>query len=342
MFVDFFFVLSGFVIAAAYGDKFVAGRVTVSRFMGLRLGRIYPLHLAMILAMVGLELMLVLVDLAAVTNRIPFHGTRSLPALATNLSLLHVFGLHDQLTWNMPSWSIAAEIWAYLVFAMCFRLFGRQGWNVFAALGGLALGTVAIFASRDLNTTFDYGFFRCLYGFALGTIAYRMATKGLVLGGTVAEAAAVVACVLFVSLVEEGPATLLAPILFAFPVLVFAQGEGRLTRFLALRPFVWLGTVSYSIYMVHGFVQGRIGDFVKLAGEPFGLSLAAASDNPEFPSEVLTGSSPVLDVLTLVMLILVIVAASVSYLLIEQPSREKSRALLSPEPVTKLQSARPH
>lgn len=103
MFVDFFFVLSGFVIAAAYGARFQARTVSVGRFMGLRLGRIYPLHLAMILALLLLELLLVSFDMAAIVSREAFEGSRSLPALATNFGLLHVFGLHDRLTWNIPS-----------------------------------------------------------------------------------------------------------------------------------------------------------------------------------------------------------------------------------------------
>ncbi len=42
-FVDFFFVLSGFVIAANYRSRLQDG-MPIGRFLGLRLGRIYPLH----------------------------------------------------------------------------------------------------------------------------------------------------------------------------------------------------------------------------------------------------------------------------------------------------------
>ena len=48
-FVDFFFVLSGFVLAAAYGERLVQ-RFPIGRYMLLRLGRVYPLHLVMVLA----------------------------------------------------------------------------------------------------------------------------------------------------------------------------------------------------------------------------------------------------------------------------------------------------
>src|SRR6266704_3238416 len=44
LFVDFFFVLSGFVIAASYGERLKA-QFPISKFMFLRLGRLYPLHI---------------------------------------------------------------------------------------------------------------------------------------------------------------------------------------------------------------------------------------------------------------------------------------------------------
>lgn len=329
MFVDFFFVLSGFVISAAYGARFQAGTVSVGQFMGLRLGRIYPLHLAMILALLLLELLLVSFDMTSVTSRGAFEGSRSLPTLATNLGLLHVFGLHDRLTWNIPSWSIAAEIWAYLVFAAVLTRFQRNGWRIMAALGVVAMFILATLAPRHLNATFDFGFVRCLYGFAAGTVAFCVIAKGFTIGGTMAELAAVVACVLFVTLVEGGITTLSAPVLFVIPVLVFARGEGYLSRVLSLRPFVWLGTISYSIYMVHGFVQARIGDLIQLAGESLGLSVVGGGNDPEFPSDVLTGLPLTLDILTLVMLVMVIVTAAMSYRFIERPFREKSRAMLN-------------
>lgn len=49
LFVDFFFVLSGFVIASTYQER-IAGGFSVWRFMLLRLGRLYPLHIAVLVA----------------------------------------------------------------------------------------------------------------------------------------------------------------------------------------------------------------------------------------------------------------------------------------------------
>ena len=55
LFVDLFFVISGFVIAASYGDQLADG-FSVRRFAVLRLGRVVPLHLFMVAAFLLLEL----------------------------------------------------------------------------------------------------------------------------------------------------------------------------------------------------------------------------------------------------------------------------------------------
>src|SRR6266576_119115 len=59
LFVDFFFVLSGFVIAANYQQRLLDG-FGVGRFLLLRLGRLYPLHFAVLAGGVGLKLALML------------------------------------------------------------------------------------------------------------------------------------------------------------------------------------------------------------------------------------------------------------------------------------------
>src|SRR5579872_5807008 len=55
LFVDFFFVLSGFVITANYRARLLSG-FSFWHFMLLRLGRLYPLHIALLVAFVALEL----------------------------------------------------------------------------------------------------------------------------------------------------------------------------------------------------------------------------------------------------------------------------------------------
>lgn len=329
LFVDFFFVLSGFVISAAYAQRFVGGTVTVGRFMGLRLGRIYPLHLAVLLAMIATELLLVLFDFSGVTTRAPFEGGRSISALGSNLALLHSFGLHSGLTWNAPSWSIAAEMWMYLLFAIVFARCGPKAWHVIAVIGIVALLWLAAFSSNWLNTTNTLGFVRCVYGFTVGCGVFWLFSRGWGWRGSLAEGGTAGIAILFVMLVPSGPVTMFAPVVFALPVFAFAGEAGAFARFLTVRPLAWLGTISYSTYMVHGLIQARIGDTVKLFGARVGLSLEPASHSAEFPSEIISGSPLMLDVLTILMTLMVIGVASLTYLWIEKPCRGWSRALVA-------------
>src|SRR5690606_39856368 len=81
LFVDYFFVLSGFVIAHAYAGRLATAR-DGRRFMVRRLGRVWPLHVLVLAAFIGLELARALFHFDCVT---PFTGDRSVEAIFTNL-----------------------------------------------------------------------------------------------------------------------------------------------------------------------------------------------------------------------------------------------------------------
>ena len=82
--VDFFFVLSGFVIAASYGDRLAAGFSTL-RFMILRYGRVWPLYACLVAVAVALELAYAAFGGGVLTGREAFSGSHApetlLPAL---------------------------------------------------------------------------------------------------------------------------------------------------------------------------------------------------------------------------------------------------------------------
>lgn len=106
-----FFVLSGFVLAYNYGHRFDRWSFPAYfRFMLLRLGRIYPVHIAT-LAIVGL--FLILGSLKGIP--IPEEGYQA-SDLALNLLLMQTWVPHFQLNWNHVSWSISSEWFAYLLF----------------------------------------------------------------------------------------------------------------------------------------------------------------------------------------------------------------------------------
>src|ERR1700709_560293 len=122
LFVDFFFVLSGFVIAHAYGAHLEKGP-EIKAFVIRRFGRLWPLHAAMLLALIGLELAhLAIAHGHPIPGARPaFPAGRAPSAILTNLFLVQSLGLHPYETWNGPAWSISTEFYTYLIFAaVCF------------------------------------------------------------------------------------------------------------------------------------------------------------------------------------------------------------------------------
>lgn len=323
LFVDYFFVLSGFVIAFSYGDRIADKRISVGRFMGLRMGRIYPLHLAMMAAYFIVELILSAKGsaFASVTSRHAFSGPRSISALADNVLLLQSFGTTPFLTWNSPSWSIAAEMWCYLLTALVCFAFPRSRLAIFAGLSLAALIGLAL-SSESLNLTYELGFVRCLYGFSIGMLAFAHFRRLSTFGGTAAELACVGLIIAFVTF-AEGAWTFAAPIVFAIAIMCFARKRGAVSTILARPTFQLLGLVSYSIYMIHAFFEARFLQVLEL------VAPAMAVTTPEV--FILVRSSGMLgDLLTIAMLTALVGCAYVSYRLVEKPGNMWARRRLSP------------
>ncbi|MEO0688012.1 MAG: acyltransferase, partial [Cyanobacteria bacterium J06649_11] len=110
LFVDFFFVLSGFVISHAYASR-LNTKSDLWQFMKLRFARLYPLHLFMLGAFVAFEVARMVIGMGT-TDAPAFSGNTSISAFFSNLFLLHGMGIQDSLTWNTPSWSISTEFYA--------------------------------------------------------------------------------------------------------------------------------------------------------------------------------------------------------------------------------------
>ena len=310
LFVDYFFVLSGFVIAHSYGRRLSAKDVSVGRFMALRAGRIVPLHIAVIAAFFLLELAFVVLPdlLGPYSSREPFSGSKTLEALFQNLFLLNSFDLADTLTWNGPSWSIAAEMWTYLLFAFVF-LIPRHSTAAIIALSVVAPTLIAGFWP-NLSLTYDWGFIRCVLGFGIGVLTYRIWLAKGGMGSTILEIAVLAIALVFVSL-AQGHVTLLAPVVFAMTILVLAPEAGKVSTLLATRPVQFLGLVSYSIYMVHTFVQSRMMEVLEIT------KLAPVETSAEGVSHVV--ADPLMgDALSLAMCLLVIAVSWVSYTLVEK------------------------
>jgi len=256
LFVDFFFVLSGFVISWNYAAR-LGSWPAVKRFLILRAGRLYPLHLFMLLCLMAYESVRFFHGLSQASPYPTFSGGTQPLAVLTNMFLLHGLHVHDELTWNGPSWSISTELWTYVIFALVSAWLGMRNWMLLVA--ALAAPLLLLHLSKTgMDTTYDYGLIRCVFGFALGVVCFRVharwphgAAHGKPVLMSTVELLTVAAVVAFVSAVGTSPWSFLAPFVFSAAVLVFAVEGGIVSRLFRARLLMWLGKLSYSIYLTH-------------------------------------------------------------------------------------------
>lgn len=252
--VDFFFVLSGFVIWLNYGDQLRGHRWRgVPHFLWRRIARIYPLHLLMLAFAIAFAIVSVETGRGTPSdmrwNELPFH-----------LLLLQNWGFLDKLGWNVPSWSISTEFAAYLLFPL---LVTSIDWRrlpsvvLVAILALLMLTLFGLFSAfgRQLlgNDIPQFGLQRCLLQFAMGTIAAALWLRWRETPGQPALIAAGCAIAGLIGYRAGAPETLVLPFTFVSLILLLALTADKPSP-LKGRVLHWLGEISYATYMVHALL----------------------------------------------------------------------------------------
>jgi len=175
LWVEFFFVLSGFILTYAYWPRLkdLFRRAGYLAFLRARLIRLYPLHLFMLLLI--LALVIGLRALAAQGGYISifdlkYHQDVSVKGFWLSLLLLHAWNSMGSLTWNGVSWFVSVEFALCLLFPVFLWLAEGRLWRGFALIGCGLAGLLALLltSKHGLDITFHNGVFRGLSDFSIG------------------------------------------------------------------------------------------------------------------------------------------------------------------------------
>jgi peptidoglycan/LPS O-acetylase OafA/YrhL len=253
--VDFFFGLSGFVLAHAYLARLASGHMGVREFMVARVVRLYPLYLIslltllVLLAGVGLAGLPTLWSATAMAGKLPF-ALLMLPSPTLDSSAyLYPF--------NIAAWSIFLELAVNLLFVLVCRQISHPGfrWTLIGISGALLAVQIAMqdMLGGSAWNTLASGILRVCFSFFLGIqihewLKHRHAARPV----HSAWCLLALAVLLAIICAPEQHWLKLAAIFVLFPVLMMVLGRSDVPRGLAGTALRKLGVLSYAIYMMHG------------------------------------------------------------------------------------------
>ncbi|MYL96437.1 acyltransferase family protein [Novosphingobium sp. FGD1] len=252
--VDFFFMLSGFVIAYAYEDKLRTGMSRTS-FIVRRLQRLMPL--VILGACLGLFVEVLKALTKHSTDRLidaviafPF-AALSLPNLPNSSSEIFLL--------NPPTWSLFFELIANVLYALFIKRLSNTVVISVALASGAALFVISTnFDSVEVGQNFDnvqYGIFQVLFPFSTGILLfrYRLQSTNTVSGFVAAVLAVVLFAVLFTPVLPAGSNYLydFALVAMLFPLTIYigarvAISSGWFALFIEAA-----GMLSYAVYITH-------------------------------------------------------------------------------------------
>ena len=241
--VDLFFILSGFVLALNYHDRFgvITGPAYV-RFLWLRLARVYPVHILVLFVFLLFHWASLLIGRPE-----PAENLFTLGTFVGNIFLVHWWRFPGHFSWNYPSWSISMEWLAYVCFPLVIHRVRRLRGT--AATVCLAFGLLA--ATAYLSWRFERPAHLIRLGgeFVAGCLLHSVYRR-LRQTGTWRGDRVTIPAVLAGITVANCFAWYSLPV-FGLAVLALALDRGAASRFFGSAPMVYGGRISYSVYMVH-------------------------------------------------------------------------------------------
>ncbi|WP_346701832.1 acyltransferase [uncultured Alistipes sp.] len=268
--VDFFFILSGFVVGYAYDDRWKRRALTLTDFIKRRLIRLHP----MVVLGAVLGAVTFCLQGSVQWDGTPVSFSSVLLALLLGLFLIpalpgsapEVRGNGEMYPLNGPTWSLFFEYIGNLCYALFLRRLPTRWLAGFVTLTGAGLAAFAVgngsgyghlgvgWSLADHNLV--GGSLRLLFAFPMGLLLSRVFRPVAVRGAFWICSLAIVG-LLSVPYVGDGTVPWMnglydtVCVLVLFPLLVWLGASGRATDRKTSGICKFLGDISYPVYVIH-------------------------------------------------------------------------------------------
>ncbi|SHL81127.1 acyltransferase family protein [Flavobacterium saccharophilum] len=264
--VDFFFLLSGFVVAYAYDDRWV--KMTQWEFYKRRLIRLQPMVImGMIIGAIfyyfqasdnlfpmiaGMEVWKVIVTMVIGFTLLPIPPS------------LEIRGWGEMHPLDGPAWSLFFEYIANILYAVLFRKFSNKIMTVFVLIFAGMLINYTVFGPKgdviggwSLNLEqMNVGFTRLLYPFFAGVLLCRLG-KLIHIKGAFWICSLMISAVLIIPRIGDENSLWMNGlyesfcIILVFPLIVAIGAGGEIKSAFSAKICKLLGDISYPIYITH-------------------------------------------------------------------------------------------
>ena len=264
--VAFFFVLSGFVLSFGYGEKIDNGSFSTRSFMAKRLAKIYPLH--------------ILLFVIAVVFDARLGMGYSVWQILSGIMLVQTWTMSENYIYvaNGVAWFLCDMMFLYIIFKPLYKFVFRASVRTLCAVGIVILAAYVVFAlqvpDNELNSKLYTNPLLRSIDFALGKAMFRsyrsrrsktlctsLAESNVCKANKVELAAILLlaaSCVAYYSMSKTFRLAMLFWMVMPLVVYVLVATDNTrafVSRFLHTRPMLWLGGISFEIFLTHRIVM---------------------------------------------------------------------------------------
>ena len=263
--VDFFFILSGFVVGYAYDDRW--GTIKTKDFIKRRIIRLHPM--VVVGAVIGAILFYFqdcsVWDISKVTILALFAATFMNALLIPATPGTEIRGLGEMFPLNGPSWSLFFEYIGNILYALFIRKLSTKALAVFVLIAGCGLTAFAVLGPLGdicvgfslTGTEFTGGSLRLLFSFSAGLLLSRIFKPFVNVKGAFWICSLAIVSLLAVPRIGGAEHLWMSGVYDTvccavfFPLFVYLAASGKSAGKYTTRICKFLGDISYPLYMVH-------------------------------------------------------------------------------------------